>query len=113
VTLQVCLSHVLDDGGDAMRVLDHLARAIASTHILTGASATRMAELLLSHHDIPALLGLVNDTLMSTYPRALKQGRVHVAHTRRQGRGHMPHQEAARGRWLGAHTRACNIIALE
>jgi len=71
-TLQVCLARVLDDGGDATRVLDHLAGSISSTHIPTGASATRAAELMLSHLDVPpdapALLGFVNDTLMSTYP---------------------------------------------
>jgi hypothetical protein len=71
-TLQVCLARVLDDGGDATRVLDHLASTIASTHIPTGASALRAAELLLSHldapSDAPALLGFVNDTLVSTYP---------------------------------------------
>src|SRR6266851_1003768 len=71
-TLQVCLARVLDDGGDATRVLDHLASTIASTHIPTGASASRVAELLLSHldapSDAPALLGFVNDTLVSTYP---------------------------------------------
>lgn len=72
-TLQVCLARVLDDGGDITRVLDHLAGTIASTHIPTGASATRAAELLLSHletppSDAPALLGFANDTLVSTYP---------------------------------------------
>lgn len=71
-TLQVCLARVLDDGGDATRVLDHLAGTISSTHIPTGASATRAAELMLSHLDVPpdapALLGFVNDTLVSTYP---------------------------------------------
>lgn len=71
-TLQVCLTRVLDDGGETTRVLDHLAGTIASTHIPTGASATRAAELLLSHlespPDAPALLGFVNDTLVSTYP---------------------------------------------
>jgi hypothetical protein len=71
-TLQVCLSRVLDDGADAARVFDHLAGTIASTHIPTGAFATRAAELMLSHletpPDAPALLGFVNDTLISTYP---------------------------------------------
>jgi len=71
-TLQVCLARVLDDGADAARVLDHLAGTIASTHIPTGASATRAAELMLSHletpPDAPALLGFANDTLVSTYP---------------------------------------------
>lgn len=71
-TLQVCLARVLDDGGDATRVLDHLAGTISSMHIPTGASATRAAELMLSHLDAPldapALLGFVNDTLVSTYP---------------------------------------------
>jgi len=71
-TLQVCLARVLDDGGDATRVLNHLAGTISSTHIPTSASATRAAELMLSHLDIPpdapALLGFVNDTLVSTYP---------------------------------------------
>lgn len=71
-TLQVCLARVHDDGADAARVLDHLAGTIASTHIPTGASATRAAELLLSHletpSDAPALLGFVNDTFVSTYP---------------------------------------------
>lgn len=70
--LQVCIARVLDDGADAARVLDHLAGTIASTHIPTGASATRAAELMLSHletpPDAPALLGFVNDTLVSTYP---------------------------------------------
>jgi hypothetical protein len=71
-TLQVCLARVLDDGTDATRVLDHLAGTIASTHIPTGASAMRAAELLLSHleapSDAPALLEFANDTLVSTYP---------------------------------------------
>jgi hypothetical protein len=71
-TLQVCVGRVLDEGADAARVLDHLAGTIASTHIPTGASATRAAELMLSHletpHDAPALLGFVNDTFVSTYP---------------------------------------------
>lgn len=71
-TLQICLARVLDDGADAGRVLDHLAGTIASTHIPTGASATRAAELMLSHletpPDAPALLGFANDTLVSTYP---------------------------------------------
>lgn len=71
-TLQVCLARVLDDGADAARVLDHLAGTIASTHIPTGASATRAAELMLIHletpPDAPALLGFANDTLVSTYP---------------------------------------------
>jgi hypothetical protein len=53
-------------------VLDHLAGTIASTCISTGVSATRTAELLLSHletpPDAPALLGFVNDTFVSTYP---------------------------------------------
>jgi hypothetical protein len=51
-----------------MRVLNHLVGAIARTHIPTGTLATCMVELLLSHHDIPAMLGRVNDTLVSTYP---------------------------------------------
>ena len=55
--------------GDAMRVLDHLAGPIVSTHIPTGASATHVVELLLSHHDVPALLGFVNNTLVSTSPK--------------------------------------------
>jgi hypothetical protein len=71
-TLQVCLARVLDDGADAARVFDHLAGTIASTHIPTGAFATRAAELMLSHletpTDAPALLGFANDTLISTYP---------------------------------------------
>ena len=71
-TLQVCLARVLDDGADAARVLDHLAGTIASTHIPTGPSATRAAELLLGHletpPEAPALLGFVNDTFVSTYP---------------------------------------------
>ena len=71
-TLQICLARVHDDGADAARVLDHLAGTIASTHIPTDASATRAAELLLSHletpSDAPALLGFVNDTFVSTYP---------------------------------------------
>ena len=70
-TLQVCLAHALNDGGDTMHVLDHLASTIVSTHILTSASATHAVELLLSHldapSDMPALLGFVNDTLVSTY----------------------------------------------
>jgi hypothetical protein len=42
-TLQVCL----------VRVLDHLVGTIASTHTLTGTSATRVAELMLSHLETP------------------------------------------------------------
>ena len=71
-TLQLCIARVLDDGADAARMLDHLAGTIASTHIPTGASATRAAELMLSHlespPDAPALLAFANDTLVSTYP---------------------------------------------
>jgi hypothetical protein len=71
MTLQVCLAHALDDGGDATHVLDHLVSTIASTHIPTSASAMRAVELLLSHldarSDMPVLLGFVNDTLVSTY----------------------------------------------
>ena len=85
-------------------MLDHLAGPIASIHILTGALVTHVAELLRSHHDVPALLGFVNDMLVSTSPQASKQGRVHVAHTcHHQGHGHMPHQEAAQGYWLDAY----------
>jgi hypothetical protein len=54
-TLQVCLTCVLDDGADATRVLDYLAGTIASTHIPTGVSVTRMAELLLSHLETPPM----------------------------------------------------------
>ncbi len=71
-TLQLCIARVLDDGADAARMLAHLAGTIASTHIPTGASATRAAELMLSHletpPDAPALLAFANDTLVSTYP---------------------------------------------
>ncbi|KAI9455511.1 hypothetical protein F5148DRAFT_1378062 [Russula earlei] len=71
-TLQVCLARALDDGGDTTRMLDHLASTIASTHIPTGTSATHAAELLLGHAEVPtdapALLGFVNDTLVSIYP---------------------------------------------
>ena len=72
VTLQVCLAHVLNDSGEATRVLDHHMGTIVSMHIPTGASAMCMAELLLSYLDSPpdtlALLGFVNDMLMSMYP---------------------------------------------
>ncbi|KAI0301170.1 hypothetical protein B0F90DRAFT_1817185 [Multifurca ochricompacta] len=71
-TLQFCLWRVLDEGTEAARVVDHLAGTIASTHIPTGYSATRAADLLLSHlempSDAPALLEFVNDTMVSTYP---------------------------------------------
>jgi hypothetical protein len=77
--LQSCLEYVLDEGADAARVLDHVAGTIASTHIPTGASATRVADILLGHlevslslqpHDAAPtlLLAFVNDTLVSTYP---------------------------------------------
>lgn len=70
--LQFCLGRALDEGADSARVLDHVAGTIASTHIPTGASATRAADLLLGHletpSEAPALLGFVNDTLVSTYP---------------------------------------------
>lgn len=70
--LQLCLGRVLDEGADPARVLDHVAGTIASTHIPTGASAMRAADLLLSHletpSEAPALLEFVNDTLVSTYP---------------------------------------------
>ena len=69
-TLQVCLACVLDDGADAVCMLDHLTGTIVSTHIPTGASATCVAELMLSHlempPDMPALLGFANDMLVST-----------------------------------------------
>ncbi|KAI9465049.1 hypothetical protein BJY52DRAFT_1209886 [Lactarius psammicola] len=71
-TLQSCLGRVLDEGADPARVLDHVAGTIASTHIPTGASAARAADLLLGHLEMPseapALLEFVNDTLVSTYP---------------------------------------------
>jgi hypothetical protein len=78
-TLQSCLEYVLDEGADVTRVLDHVAGTIASTHIPTGASATRAADILLGHleaslsshpHDaaLALLLAFVNDTLVSTYP---------------------------------------------
>jgi len=51
-TLQVCLAWVLDDGGDATRVFDHLAGTISSTHIPPCASATCAAVLMLSHLDV-------------------------------------------------------------
>ncbi|KAI9443494.1 hypothetical protein H4582DRAFT_2072522 [Lactarius indigo] len=70
--LQFCLGRVLDEGADPARVLDHIAGTIASTHIPTGASAMRAADLLLGHletpSEAPALLEFVNDTLVSTYP---------------------------------------------
>ncbi len=71
-TLQFCLGRALDEGADPARVLDHVAGNIASTHIPTGASATRAADLLLGHleapSEAPALLEFINDTLVSTYP---------------------------------------------
>jgi len=66
------MERVLDEGADTARVLDHVAGTISSTHIPTGGSATRAADLLLGHletlSDAPALLEFVNDTLVSTYP---------------------------------------------
>ncbi|KAI0269927.1 hypothetical protein BC834DRAFT_922720 [Gloeopeniophorella convolvens] len=72
-TLQVCIARALDEGMDTTRMLDRLARTIASTHVPTGGSAARAVELLLAHaaphaHEAPALLALANDTLASTYP---------------------------------------------
>jgi hypothetical protein len=81
-TLQSCLGHVLDEGADVARVLDHVAGTIASTHIPTGVSATRAADILLGHletplHETPALLlAFVNDTLASTYPPELRNKAV-------------------------------------
>ena len=67
--LQVCLACILGNGSDAMHVLGHLADTISSMHIPTGASAMHAVELMLSHLDVPpnmpALLGFVNDMLMS------------------------------------------------
>ena len=103
VTLQVCLSHILDNGGDAMHVLDHLAGAIASMHIPTSALVTRGAELLLSHLDAPALLRFVNDTTPEPQNKVASMWLICTMH-HPQGPRHMPHQEAARSRWLGAHT---------
>ena len=54
-TLQACLARILDDSADATSVLDHLTRSIANTHISTGASVTRAAELLLGYLDIPPM----------------------------------------------------------
>jgi len=62
------LACVLDDGRDAACVLDYLTSTIASTHILTGASATLLLGHLDAPSDTPVLLGFVNDTLVSTYP---------------------------------------------
>jgi hypothetical protein len=49
-------------------MLNYLTSTIASTHILTGASATLLLSYLDAPSDTPALLGFVNDTLVSTYP---------------------------------------------
>jgi hypothetical protein len=69
--LQVCLTRILDDGGDAMHMLDHLVGTISSTHIPTSASAMHIAELIFSHlnvpPDAPMLLRFMNDMLVSTY----------------------------------------------
>ena len=69
-TLQVCLACVLDDGADATRVLHHFAGTISSRHIPTSASAT--CARMLGHFDVlpdaSALLGFVNDSLVSMYP---------------------------------------------
>jgi len=70
--LQVCLARTLDDGGGTTRVIDHLVGITSSIHVPTSASATRTADLPLSHLempvDAPALLEFVNDTLVSIYP---------------------------------------------
>jgi len=51
-----------------MCMLNHIAGTIASMHTPTDTLVTCMAELLLGHHDVPMLLGFINDMLMSTYP---------------------------------------------
>jgi hypothetical protein len=66
--LMACLFYVLDDSEDAMCMLNHIAGTIASMHTPTDTLVTCMAELLLGHHDVPMLLGFINDMLMSTYP---------------------------------------------
>ena len=44
--LHVCLTRILDDGGDTTRALDHLVGTISSTHIPISVSATCAAELM-------------------------------------------------------------------
>jgi hypothetical protein len=68
VALQVCLTHILDNGDDATHVLYHLVGTISCTYIPTGVLVTRAVELMLSHLNIPpnapTLLRFVNDMLM-------------------------------------------------
>ncbi|KAI0044102.1 hypothetical protein FA95DRAFT_1681450 [Auriscalpium vulgare] len=73
--LKFCIDRALDDGVETVRILDHVASILSSTHIPSSSSSTRVADLLLSHLEIddaadaPAtLLEFVNDTLVSTYP---------------------------------------------
>ncbi|THH20532.1 hypothetical protein EW146_g848 [Bondarzewia mesenterica] len=74
-TLRFCMEKSLDEGVESLRILNHVAGAILSTHIPTSASSTRVIDILLSHFEISevseipgALLELANDTLQSTYP---------------------------------------------
>jgi hypothetical protein len=53
--IEVCLACVLNDDGDATRVLVHFACTTSSTHISPGASEACAVELMLSHLDVGAL----------------------------------------------------------
>lgn len=69
------IEKALDYGFDAVSVLDHVAATISQNLDPTFTSATRIADLLLSHVDmtvarqIPeAIIEFVNETLRSSYP---------------------------------------------
>lgn len=73
--LRGAISKAFDYGVDSVSVIDQVAARICSTKSLTFTSATRVADLLLSHLDfneareIPMdVLGLTNDSLLAAYP---------------------------------------------
>ena len=78
-TFQVCIARVLDDGADAVHVLDHLAKTIASAHIPTHASATRIAELMLGQLEALAQCGTLRTVPVRPRRITPSEGRIRGA----------------------------------
>ncbi|CAK5284065.1 unnamed protein product [Mycena citricolor] len=75
VYLGLVLSQALDQGLDTNDVLEQLSRSIIKEHIPISTTASRIADILLSHLKLDAaiqvpdtLFEFVNDTLRSSYP---------------------------------------------
>jgi hypothetical protein len=69
------MNKALDYGVDSIAVLDHIAGLVSQNQSPTFTSSTRVADLLMSHLDMPdarqipdAVMEFVNDTLRSSYP---------------------------------------------